>query len=120
MPATVRLRGGLRARWLALFTDVDVVLCPPMPTAAFPHDHAPRGQRKIDVNGSTIPNDDLLAWAGIAILTGLPATTAPIARTEIGLPIGVQIIGGYLEDRTTIAFAGMLEREIGGFIPPPI
>jgi amidase len=27
-----RIRGGLRARWLALFDDVDVVLCPPMPT----------------------------------------------------------------------------------------
>jgi Asp-tRNA(Asn)/Glu-tRNA(Gln) amidotransferase A subunit family amidase len=30
-----RLRGRLRARWLALFQDVDVVLCPPMPTAVF-------------------------------------------------------------------------------------
>jgi amidase len=36
------------------------------------------------------------------------------------LPIGVQILGGYLEDRTTIAFAGMIEREFGGFTPPPI
>ena len=36
-----------------------------------------------------------------------------------GLPIGVQIIGGYLEDRTTIAFAGLIEREFGGFTPPP-
>ena len=34
--------------------------------------------------------------------------------------IGVQIIGGYLEDRTTIAFAGLIEREFGGFTPPPI
>jgi hypothetical protein len=25
----------------------------------------------------------------------------------------------YLEDRTTIAFAGMIEREFGGFVPPP-
>jgi len=53
-------------------------------------------------------------------LTGLPATVAPIARSESGLPIGVQIIGGYLEYRTTIAFAGMIEREFGGFFPPPI
>ena len=37
-----RIRSGLRARWLALFEDVDVVLCPPMPTVAFPHDHAVR------------------------------------------------------------------------------
>jgi amidase len=47
-------------------------------------------------------------------------TTAPIGRTETGLPIGVQIIGGYLNDRTTIAFAEMIEREFGGFTPPPM
>jgi amidase len=32
----------------------------------------------------------------------------------------VQIIGGYLEDRSTIAFAGLIEREFGGFTAPPI
>jgi amidase len=114
-----RIRGGLRARWQALFREVDVVLCPPMPTVAFPHDHAAQRMRQLDVDGTKIPYNDQLAWAGIAILTGLPATTAPIARTEGGLPIGVQILGGFLEDRTTIAFAGMIEREFGGFTPPP-
>jgi Asp-tRNA(Asn)/Glu-tRNA(Gln) amidotransferase A subunit family amidase len=52
-------------------------------------------------------------------LTGLLETAAPNGRTETGLPIGVQIIGGFLEDRTTIAFAGLIERECGGFTPPP-
>jgi amidase len=50
----------------------------------------------------------------------LPATVAPIGRTDTGLPICVQIIGGYLEDRTTIAFAGLIEREFGGFVLPPL
>lgn len=49
----------------------------------------------------------------------LPATVAPIGQTQGGLPIAVQVIGGHLEDRTTIAFAGLLEREFGGFKPPP-
>jgi amidase len=35
------------------------------------------------------------------------------------LPIGVQIVGARLEDRTTIAFAQLVEREFGGFVPPP-
>jgi amidase len=30
----------------------------------------------------------------------------------------VQIIGAFLEHRTTIAFAGMVEREFGGFTSP--
>jgi amidase len=52
-------------------------------------------------------------------LTGLPATVAPIRRDASGLPIGVQIIGGYLKDRTTIAFAGPIVRDFGGFTPSP-
>jgi amidase len=114
-----RIRGGLRARWQALFQDVDVVLCPPMPTAAFPHDHSPQFARKLEIDGAQMPYNDQSVWAGIATLNGLPATTMPIGRTEGGLPIGVQIIGGFLDDRTTIAFAGMIEREFGGFTPPP-
>jgi amidase len=58
-------------------------------------------------------------WADPATTCGLPATAAPIDRSPSGLPIGVQIIGPYLEDRTTIAFAELLERELGGFAAPP-
>jgi amidase len=114
-----RTRNGLRARWLALFQAVDVVLCPPMPTVAFPHDHSPQFARTLDIDGVKVPYNDQSTWAGIAILNGLPATTMPIGHDERGLPIGVQIIGNYLEDRTTIAFAGLIEREFGGFTPPP-
>jgi amidase len=114
-----RIRSGLRARWLALFEDVDVVLCPPMPTVAFPHDHSPQFARQLDIDGVKVPYNDQSVWAGIALLSGLPATTMPVSRTEDGLPIGMQIIGNYLEDRTTIAFAGLVEREFGGFTPPP-
>ena len=110
---------GLRARWQALFKEVDLVLCPPMPTPAFPQDHSPMTARQLDVDGRKIRYLDQIAWAAIATLTGLPATVAPVGRTDGGLPVGVQIIGGYLEDRTTIAFAGLIEREFGGFSRPP-
>jgi amidase len=43
----------------------------------------------------------------------------PVGRSATGLPIGAQIIGPHLEDRTTIALAGLIEREFGGFVPPP-
>jgi hypothetical protein len=39
-----------------------------------------------------------------------PATASPIDRSPSGLPIGVQIIGPYLEDRTTIALLNFLNR----------
>jgi amidase len=88
-----RARSGLRAQWLSLFQDVDVVLCPPMPTPAFPHDHTPQFARKLEIDGSKVDYGDQIAWAGIATLNGLPATAAPIGRSEGGLPIGVQFVG---------------------------
>jgi amidase len=33
--------------------------------------------------------------------------------------LGLQAIGPYLEDRTTLRFAQLLEAEWGGFEPPP-
>jgi amidase len=116
---TTRIRGGLRQKWQELFRDIDVVLCPAMPTPAFPHDHSPQRNRQLDIDGTKIPYLDQIAWAAIATLNGFPATTVPIDHAEGGLPIGVQIIGGYLDDRTTIAFAGLIEHEYGGFTPPP-
>jgi amidase len=56
-------------------------------------------------------------WAAVGTLPGLPATAIPIDRSDAGLPIGIQIIGPYLEDRTTVAF--VVEREFGGFVSPP-
>jgi hypothetical protein len=63
--------------------------------------------------------DAYQVWSELATLSGLPATAVPIDRSENGLPIGVQIVGPYLEERTTIAFAELLEREFGGFVAPP-
>jgi amidase len=114
------VRAGLRERWRKLFLEWDVVICPTMPTPPYPHDHSmPDYARKIDIDGKEYPYQDQLVWAGVATAPGLPATAAPIDRSDTGLPIGVQIVGPYLEDRTTIAFAELIEREFGGFVPPP-
>ena len=111
-------RARLRKQWQALFREWDVVLCPPMPTPAFPHDHRPAQARLIDIDGRQYPYGDMSVWPSLATGPGLPATVAPIDRSESGLPIGVQIIGPYLEDRTTMNFAQLMEREFGGFVPP--
>jgi len=116
---TSRNREGLRARWQALFREVDVILCPPMPTPAFPHDHSPQWTRRLDIDGKNVAYGDQLVWAAVATSVGLPATVAPIGHSDNGLPIGVEIIGGHLDDLTTIAFAGLIERAFGGFTPPP-
>ena len=60
------------------------------------------------IDGEATPYGDQLAWPGLATFPGLPATAAPIGKTAAGLPIGVQVIGPFLEDRTTIAVAGWI------------
>ena len=110
----------VRRQWAALFQAFDVVLAPAHGSVAFPHEAEPDGdKRMLDIDGEATPYFVQTAWAGMATLANLPATVAPIGLSRAGLPIGVQIIGPYLEDRTTIAFAGLLEREFGGFRPPP-
>jgi amidase len=118
--AAIVVRDRLRRQWRDLFREYDVVLCPIMPTPAFPHNHSANEEsRKIQIDGKEADYNEQMIWPAIATLPGLPATAVPIDRSEAGLPIGIQIIGPYLEDRTTIAFAELIEREFGGFVPPP-
>ena len=119
--ATDIARTRLQQQCRALFAEVDVVLCPPMPVTAFAHDHSsPQYERRLEIDGTLYPYSDVgLAWAGLATSAGLPAAVVPIDRGDSPLPIGVQIVGPYLEDRTVLAFAAALEREFGGFVPPP-
>ena len=104
-----------QAQWSELFETFDVVLAPPFGTAAFEHKDDPEWtNRRLTINGEATPYGAQIAWSGIATFPGLPATCAPIGKTKSGLPIGVQIIGPRFEDRTPIAFAGLIEREFAG------
>lgn len=112
-------RAGLRAQWRALFRSFDAVICPIMPTPAYPHDHSPeQALRKISIDGKNYPYSDQLAWPGVATLPGLPATAVPLGLSKDCLPVGVQIVGPWLEDRTPLKLAELIEREFGGFVPP--
>ena len=111
-------RTRLRVQWARYFQDVDVLLCPIMPTAAFPHDHRDINARTMRINGKDESYFQLF-WAGLAVNAYLPGAVAPAGRTRSGLPCGIQIMGPYLEDRTPVAFAAQLADVLGGFTPPP-
>jgi amidase len=114
-------RTRLRAQWRELFRTFDAVICPVMPTPAYPHDHSDDQEtRRINIDDRDYVYPDQLAWPGIATLPGLPATAIPIGLSPEGLPIGVQIVGPWLEDRTPLKLAELIEREFGGFVPPPM
>jgi amidase len=99
---------AFRRQWAALFETFDVVLAPTFGVVAFPHDAKPFGERVHRINGADTPYGAQIAWPGVALLPGLPATATPLGLNRNGLPMSVQVIGPYLEDRTTIAFSGMV------------
>ena len=49
----------------------------------------------------------------------LPSTVVPVGAGPSGLPIGLQVVADYLQDRTALAFAGLTEAVTGGFVAPP-
>ena len=102
-------RDAFRVQWHAFFGHFDALLCPPFGCAAFAHEDNPDWEtRQLMIDGQATPYGAQGAWATMASLAGLPATVAPIAKDANGLPLGVQIIGPFLEDRTTIALARLL------------
>ena len=113
-------REQIRLRWNDFFRGHDALLLPVVPVTAIPHDPSePLFARTITVGGARRPYHDLFSWIGLATMALLPATVAPVGRTRSGLPVGIQIVGPYLEDRTTIELARHLERLVGGFEAPP-
>jgi amidase len=112
-------RRALRMQWRAFFQQFDAVVCPVLPTPAFPHDHSENAaERTLKVDDTTMVYQDMLLWPGVATLPGLPATSIPAGQSSEGLPVGVQIIGPWLEDRTPLTLAALIERELGGFVAP--
>jgi amidase len=113
-------RHRMRRAWGAFFHEWDVLLCPVHALPALPHRHeAPTTERRIAVNGTEVPWNDMLFWPGVTCAFHLPASVAPLGVTKAGLPVGVQIVGPLYGDRTTLAVARMLEKSWRGFVAPP-
>jgi amidase len=119
-------REAYRAAYRAFFRDFDVLLAPITLCTAFPHrptSWPPSGEEllgaTLELDGQRIRYDLQLVLPGLATLAGQPATAFPVGLSPAGLPLGLQAIGPYLEDRTPIRFAALLAQQIGGFLPPP-
>ena len=110
----------MRQKWHSFFSEWDTVLLPTLPTGAIPHDQSePARERTIRVNGNVRPYSDLTQWVGLTGVAYLPATVVPIGLSSEQLPVGVQIAGPFLEDRTTLDLARRLSELNGGFQRPP-
>lgn len=115
-------REGYRDEWASFFERYDVLLCPVSPVTAIAHNQHFGGAivlRTMRASGARRRYIDQMMWPGLIGQAYLPATVAPIGLSERGLPVGVQIVGSYLEDCATIDFARRLADVCGGFQVPP-
>lgn len=113
-------RAHFREAWAAFFENYDLLLCPAAASTAFKQDQrGDRSDRLIPINGKLESVLDQMFWAGISSLAYLPSTVAPAGICSDGLPCGLQIVAPHGCDKHSIAFAAMMERELGGFTPPP-
>jgi amidase len=117
-------REQYRAAWRTFFREWDVLLTPAWLGPAFPHKGAfwpvtPTTLREtVEINAAPALFELGLFYPSVSTLAGQPATAFPAGLTRGGLPMGLQAIGPYLEDRTPIRFAALVAREWGGFTRP--
>ncbi len=114
---------GAAARhlWREYFQTHDAFLLPATFIPAFPHDHSePWEDRWLQTSEGPQPYLNLPYWVSFATLAGLPATCAPVGFTPQGLPVGIQIVGPYLEDAIPIDLAGRLADLMGGYSTPSL
>ena len=94
-----------RVRMLEWFTTADVVLCPAYDRPA------PLPDEQDDELG--------ISYTTPYSLTGWPCAVVRCGTSAAGLPIGVQVVAHPWHDHVALAVAGVLERELGGWMPPP-
>lgn len=124
--ALLESRARLKRAWQAFFREWDVLVCPVFPTTAFNHDLSGEGleaqlHRRRQVDDRDVVYMSQLSWPSLATVADLPATVVPVPRRPGQLPLGLQLIGPAMEDRTGLRLAALLEQDLGyRFARPPL
>ena len=108
--ATTSADSSCASRSPSSSTDFDAILMPVHPRAAIPHDQSGTpATRMVAIDGVDRSYMELFRWIALAGVAYLPSTVVPVGTSDDGLPIGVQIVGPYLHDRTTLHLAKHIE-----------
>lgn len=108
-------RDLVRMQVFAQMREFPVLLCPAGALPAFRH-----GERSWTIDGKTVEYLDAWSYTQWFNLLGTPAAVVPVGRSPEGLPIGVQIVGRPWEEELVMAVAAQVEKECGGWRPPPL
>lgn len=104
-----KVRTRILQDFQTVFEDVDALLTPTCPSAAFAY-----GEKSGDPIQMYL-NDIFTVTANLA---GLPGISVPAAVDKQGLPLGLQVIGKALDEATCFRVAGAIE-EAAGFAAKP-
>ena len=104
-----KVRTKILQDFQTVFQDVDALLTPATPSAAFAYGE------KSDDPVSMYLNDVFTVTANLA---GLPGIAVPTALDHQGLPLGLQVIGKALDEASCFRLAGALE-QAAGFVARP-
>jgi amidase len=114
-------RSRVRRAWADFFTRYDVLLCPVTLLPPIPHQQEGSfAERVVTVNGQLRPYPTLIDWTSLIGSAYLPVTVPPVGRTPDGLPVGVQVVAPYLEDRSALVVAREIAELGDGYVPPPL
>jgi aspartyl-tRNA(Asn)/glutamyl-tRNA(Gln) amidotransferase subunit A len=91
------------------FDDVDLAVTPTLTRPAILVDHDPF--EPIEIEGERVggPREAWYPYTHPFNLTGHPALTVPCGWTADGLPVGLQIVGPWLEDARILRAAALFE-----------
>jgi Asp-tRNA(Asn)/Glu-tRNA(Gln) amidotransferase A subunit family amidase len=109
------LRDALRMQVFAQMREYPILLCPVAAVPAFHH-----GERSWQVGGQTVKYLDAWSYCEWFNLLGTPAAVVPMGKSDLGLPIGVQLAGLPWQEETVLAVAGKLEAQRGAWQGPNI
>ena len=99
-----KVRARIAEDFRLAFEEVDAILTPATPSAAFA-----LGEKSADPVAMYL-NDIFTVTANLA---GLPAIALPAATDANGLPLGLQVIGKALDEESVFAVAAALEKAAG-------
>jgi amidase len=102
-------RTDLKRRIFEWFQRFDILLLPVTPVPAFAVGEI--GPKTI--SGRRVSPYAWISWTYPFNLTGQPAISIPCGLTSSGLPIGLQIVGGYGCDEAVLEIAEALECQLG-------
>ncbi|MEV4336629.1 amidase [Streptomyces sp. NPDC049590] len=102
-----RARTLMRRAWARLLEEVDVIAAPTVPMTA-----VPAAQETVTWPDGTTESvsDAYVRLSSPANITGVPALSVPVGHDTAGMPIGLQLLGRPLGERTLLRVGRAYER----------